>query len=67
MAITVLAAALGPGLAGLLIDADISYPAIITAMGLYCLGVSALMIPVRRRLDRRLAASSALRASTSRA
>ncbi|WP_062115786.1 MFS transporter [Aureimonas sp. AU40] len=49
----VLAAALGPGLGGVLIDRGVSYPLILTLLGLYCLAVSALMVPVVRRLKRR--------------
>ncbi len=49
----VLASALGPGLGGVLIDRGVSYPALIAAMGAYCLLVSLLMLPVRRRLAER--------------
>lgn len=50
---SVLASALGPGLTGYLIDLEISYPAQIVTMGLYCVAVSGLMVPVSRRLARR--------------
>jgi MFS family permease len=50
---SVLASALGPGLTGYLIDLKVSYPMQIMAMGLYCVAVSMLMVPVSRRLAQR--------------
>ncbi|GAB3716807.1 MFS transporter [Nocardiopsis oceani] len=41
VAVLVFASAAGPGVAGLLIDAGVGYPAQITALGTYCLLVSA--------------------------
>lgn len=55
VAAMVFASALGPGLAGLLIDVDVAFPAQVAAMGVYCLGVSAVMGLTARR--RALAAS----------
>jgi MFS family permease len=43
VAASVLASAAGPGLSGILIDAGVSYPAQIVAMGIYCLAVSAVL------------------------
>lgn len=60
MAMLVFASAAGPGLAGLLIDAGIGYPGQVVAMGIYCLMVSAAMVPVASRLKaRRAGAASA--------
>lgn len=53
IAILVFASAAGPGLAGLLIDGGIGYPSQVVAMGIYCLLVSAAMIPVSGRLKAR--------------
>lgn len=53
MALMVLASAIGPGLAGLLIDRGVSYPAQIIAMGLYCLLISFVMRGVVRRVKAR--------------
>lgn len=50
---SVLASAVGPGLTGYLIDLGVSYPGQILAMGLYCVGVSLLMVPVSRFLGKR--------------
>jgi MFS family permease len=50
---SVLASAVGPGLTGYLIDLGVSYPGQILAMGLYCVGVSFLMVPVSRFLGKR--------------
>lgn len=55
VAVLVTASALGPGLAGLLIDLGIPFPSMILAMGLACVAISALMLALRGRLDRRLA------------
>lgn len=49
----VLASATGPGLAGLLIDAGVSYPALIVGLGGYCGLISLLMLRVTRRLKAR--------------
>jgi len=64
IAMGVLATAVGPGLTGVLIDFDISYPAQIVAMGLYCLGAGLLMIYVSRRLQERALSSPGASAST---
>ncbi|KTS21547.1 MFS transporter, partial [Methylobacterium indicum] len=50
VAIMVLGTALGPFLAGGLIDAGVPFSGIVTGMGLYCLVVSAAFCLVRRRL-----------------
>lgn len=57
MAIGVLSTAVGPGLTGVLIDLDVSYPSQIVAMGIYCLGAGLLMIYVSRRLQARALSS----------
>ncbi|MGX7707617.1 MFS transporter [Methylobacterium sp. Gmos1] len=54
VAIMVLGTALGPFLSGLLIDAGVPFAGIVTGMGIYCLGVSGALGPVRRRLAARL-------------
>lgn len=64
VAMGVLATAVGPGLTGVLIDFEISYPAQIVAMGLYCLGAGLLMIYVSRRLKARVLSSPEASAST---
>ena len=51
----VLAAALGPGLAGVLIDRGVSYPMLLGAMGLYCLALLPLMLALRPALAKRVA------------
>jgi MFS family permease len=61
MAATVLASALGPGLTGFLIDRGVSYPGQIAAMGVYCLIISAVMLPVSRRLAARARVASEAR------
>ncbi|MGK5627461.1 MFS transporter [Streptomyces sp. URMC 123] len=53
VAVVVCAAAVGPGLSGLLIDGGVSYPGQIAAMGVHCLAASALMLRVTRRLRAR--------------
>jgi MFS family permease len=53
VAVLVVASALGPGVSGLLIDAGVSYPGLIVALGLYCVAVSALMLPVARWVQAR--------------
>lgn len=50
----VLAAALGPGLAGVLIDRGVSYPLLLGAMGVYCLALLPLMLAVRPALAKRV-------------
>jgi len=64
VAMGVLATAVGPGLTGVLIDLEISYPAQIVAMGLYCLGAGVLMIYVSRRLQARVLSSTGASVST---
>lgn len=44
VATLIFVAAVGPGVSGMLIDLGVSYPAIITLLGVYCLGVSLLMV-----------------------
>ncbi len=56
VALMVVAAAGGPGLAGLLIDAGVPYPAILGAMGLYCLAIPLLLAPAAARVRRRAGA-----------
>lgn len=53
VAVLVCAAAVGPGVSGLLIDGGVSYPGQIAAMGVHCLAASALMLRVTRRLRTR--------------
>ncbi len=53
VSMTVLASAAGPGVTGYLIDVGVGYPGQIVTMGLYCLAVSLLMVPVSRFLRRR--------------
>ncbi|WP_206442225.1 MFS transporter [Streptomyces boncukensis] len=53
VAVVVCAAAVGPGVSGLLIDGGVSYPGQIAAMGAHCLAASALMLPLTRRLRAR--------------
>lgn len=53
MAVLVFASAAGPGVSSLLIDAGISYPGQILAMGAYCLAASALLLKVIRHLRTR--------------
>lgn len=64
VAIMVFATAMGPGLTGFLIDRGVSYPAQILAMGLYCLGVSMVMLAVSRRLRTRAALPSPILSAT---
>lgn len=49
----VFASAAGPGITGYLIDAGVSYPGQLLAMGLYCFAVSLLLVPISRRLRMR--------------
>ncbi|WP_332775346.1 MFS transporter [Polaromonas sp.] len=53
VAVLVFASATGPGMAGLLIDAGVSYPALIVALGVYCVLISVVMLRVVRRLKAR--------------
>lgn len=53
VAIMVFASAMGPGLTGFLIDHQVSYPAQIVAMGLYCIAASVLMAVAVRRIRAR--------------
>lgn len=58
VAFMVFATAMGPGLTGALIDAGISYPAQILAMGGYCVLISTVLIQVSRKaLARRAVAT----------
>ncbi|MGF3024783.1 MFS transporter [Methylobacterium aquaticum] len=50
VAMMVLGTALGPFLSGLLIDAGVPFAGIVTGMGLYCLGISGVLLLVRRRV-----------------
>lgn len=61
VAILVFATSAGPGLTGFLIDAGVSYPLQIGAMGIYCFLASALMYAVSRRLVERNAALTTAR------
>ena len=54
IALMVFGTALGPGLTGFLIDLNVSYPAQILTMGIYCLAASAIMLFVSRRVKQRL-------------
>lgn len=54
-ALMVFSTALGPGLSGWLIDRGVSYPAIIAAMGLYCVLAAVAMLAVIRITRRRAA------------
>ncbi|MCE7028555.1 MFS transporter [Jiella avicenniae] len=49
VALMVLASALGPGVTGVLIDWEVSYPLQIGMMGLYCVAISLVMALVSRR------------------
>lgn len=53
LSMLVFASAAGPGLGGLLIDADVSYPALIVGLGVYCVVISMVMLRVTRRLRAR--------------
>ena len=53
VAVMVFASAMGPGLTGLLIDLGVSYPGQIIAMGIYCFGISLVMLQVSRRIRAR--------------
>lgn len=56
---TVLASAAGPGLTGYLIDAGVSYPGQLVAMGIYCILVSGVLGFVSRRARARLSTPEA--------
>lgn len=58
LSLLVFASATGPGLAGLLIDAGVSYPALIVTLGAYCLAISLVMLRVTRRLRVRALAAA---------
>ncbi|MBP0615922.1 MFS transporter [Jiella mangrovi] len=63
VALMVLASALGPGVTGVLIDWQVSYPLQIGTMGLYCMGISVVMALValrQRAVDRASAATAGL-------
>ncbi|MGH8847590.1 MAG: MFS transporter, partial [Polaromonas sp.] len=57
VAALVFASAMGPGIAGLLIDAGVSYPGLIAGLGVYCLAISVVMLRVARRLKARAVAA----------
>lgn len=63
VAVMVFSTAAGPGLTGFLIDAGVSYPAQIAAMGFYSLGAGILMVFVARRLRVRSLQTTELRAN----
>lgn len=52
--IMVISTAIGPGITGVLIDAGVIFPVQGVALGLWCLGLSAVMLPVSLRLAREL-------------
>ncbi|GAA1440290.1 MFS transporter [Nocardiopsis tropica] len=58
VAVMVFASAAGPGVAGLLIDAGVPYPAQLAALGGYCLAVSAVMARVVPLLRARVLSQS---------
>lgn len=53
VAIMVFATAAGPGITGFLIDAGVSYPGQVMAMGIYCFAAAAMLVPVSAMLGRR--------------
>lgn len=53
VAISVFASAIGPGLGGFLIDSGVPFPAQISAMGVYCILVCGLLLPVTRHIRAR--------------
>jgi MFS family permease len=59
IALMVFSTAMGPGITGFLIDFDVSYPAQILVMGLYCVVVSFLMAMVGRKVMQRNSAGAA--------
>lgn len=58
VAFMVLSTAVGPGLTGMLIDLDVSYPAQIFVMGVYCLVTSFILFFASRRLVARNAVAA---------
>lgn len=58
VAFMVFGTAMGPGVSGALIDVGVPYPAQITAMGLYCVMISVVLIQVSRKALTRQAAAS---------
>lgn len=54
-AIMVLSTAIGPGITGALIDAGVPFPQQGAGLGLWCLLVAAVMVPVSRRISGELA------------
>jgi MFS family permease len=54
--IMVISTAIGPGITGVLIDAGVSFPAQSVALGVWCFGLSVVMLPVAVRLRRELRA-----------
>jgi len=58
VAFMVFSTAVGPGLTGLLIDLNVSYPAQIFVMGLYCLAASFVLFFASRRLIARNAVAA---------
>lgn len=58
VAFMVFGTAMGPGVSGALIDAGVPYPAQITAMGLYCVMISVVLVQVSRKALTRQAAAS---------
>ncbi|MEX6508540.1 MFS transporter [Jiella sp. M17.18] len=57
VALMVLSSAIGPGVTGVLIDWNVSYPLQIEAMGLYCVGMTAIMTLLAARLAPKVAAT----------
>ncbi|WP_419912868.1 hypothetical protein [Hoeflea sp.] len=55
IALMVFSTAMGPGVTGFLIDFGIDYPLQIFVMGLYCIGISLLMVFVGRKAAARIA------------
>jgi sugar phosphate permease len=53
VAFMVFSTAAGPGVTGYLIDFGVPYPSQIIAMGVYCFGAAALLLPVSAALARR--------------
>lgn len=53
VAIMVFASALGPGLTGVLIDAGVPFASQIVVMGIYCVAVCAVLLPVSLRVRAR--------------
>ena len=66
VAVLVLASAAGPGVAGLLIDAEVAYPTQVAALGAYCLLASIAVAWFVSRIRSRLRNTRALVKSTAR-